>query len=726
MLTQIAPPAKQQFFDNSGLPLAGGLIYTYAAGTLNLQATYTDATGTTKNTNPVVLDGAGRANIWVMPAMFYKFVVQDSAGNTLYTTDNITGAYAALNTTLPATIQVPDGSTDAVVISRVTQSTNPVTIRTSDNLSDLRLQAGPDNTLAAAFIDIKSNGGLLNGSITLSTNQANTIVFDNIGNVGLQGAASTHWQGGGNIQSNNFVWSGWDQSIGYNYVVSTTSATSYSAITTDYASRYAPFAGNHLWYQSAGSTTAGSDISWIQQMRLNNAGYLYVGQSTAADSNTVVIAPNATGSTFGHQTGTTNAVPYINYTYGGTAIGSVIQYTTNSVGLTGVGNITFSDGTQQGTAAAAPTGDYRNKLINGAFNINQLGANNYYLTQSTIGYPNSGSLKNVWYINDRWLNTVSWGSTAGGFPSSGPGSLITYGAGPNAFTVGQTAVPGEPQYYYAFGITSSVGSSTASGTGVMVAMEQRVESVRTLAGQTVTVSFYAQATVAHTYAVILSQNFGSGGSASVGVGSYINVTTSWAKYTVTLTLPSISGKTIGTGDYLALAIVASKNDNTAYGDTLGQFGLAGYPSNQNPVQCVLNIATVQLEAGSAATAFEWRPIGMELSLAQRYLPVASTIASSPLGSGFFNLAAACEIFTPFTTAPRVPPTGVSCPATGITIETGTGSALTTLTSTSVSLGQANYRGAELYCGTGAGSAAGNYAYGRAANTTPIYFTGCEL
>lgn len=86
-----APPALQ-FFDSDGNPLAGGFVYTYAAGTTTPKATFTSQAGTTENTNPVVLDAAGRpepnGSIWINGS--YKFVVEDALGNTISTTDNVT------------------------------------------------------------------------------------------------------------------------------------------------------------------------------------------------------------------------------------------------------------------------------------------------------------------------------------------------------------------------------------------------------------------------------------------------------------------------------------------------------------------------------------------------------------------------------------------------------------------------------------------------------------
>ena len=87
--------AGAQFFDNDGNPLAGGLIYTYAAGTTTPAATYTSSSGGTANANPIVLDSAGRtpAQIWLTEGDSYKFVLQTSLGVTLKTDDNIFASF---------------------------------------------------------------------------------------------------------------------------------------------------------------------------------------------------------------------------------------------------------------------------------------------------------------------------------------------------------------------------------------------------------------------------------------------------------------------------------------------------------------------------------------------------------------------------------------------------------------------------------------------------------
>jgi hypothetical protein len=96
----------QQFFDNTGLPLNGGLIYTYQAGSTTPLATYTDVNGTIANSNPIVLDSSGRtpSEIWLTYGFNYKFVVQTSASITLGTYDNLYGIIGVANTSTGTTI----------------------------------------------------------------------------------------------------------------------------------------------------------------------------------------------------------------------------------------------------------------------------------------------------------------------------------------------------------------------------------------------------------------------------------------------------------------------------------------------------------------------------------------------------------------------------------------------------------------------------------------------
>ena len=94
--------AGAQFFDNNGVPLAGGLLYTYASGTTTQQATYTNSSGAVANSNPIVLDASGRTpqEIWLLNGYSYKFVLQTSASVQIGSYDGI--PYTCLLYTSPS------------------------------------------------------------------------------------------------------------------------------------------------------------------------------------------------------------------------------------------------------------------------------------------------------------------------------------------------------------------------------------------------------------------------------------------------------------------------------------------------------------------------------------------------------------------------------------------------------------------------------------------------
>jgi hypothetical protein len=110
----------QQFFDNNGVPLAGGLIYTYQAGSSTPLVTYQDNAGTIANANPIVLDSAGRVpnEIWLLNGYSYKFIITSASGTSLITLDNLYGilqtAPAVTNTVPSGLIAIWSGSTGSI------------------------------------------------------------------------------------------------------------------------------------------------------------------------------------------------------------------------------------------------------------------------------------------------------------------------------------------------------------------------------------------------------------------------------------------------------------------------------------------------------------------------------------------------------------------------------------------------------------------------------------
>ncbi len=86
---QLLPNVFQTWQDSNGSPLNGGKLYSYAAGTVTPQATYTDEGAGTANANPVVLNSAGQASVWLRTDLSYKLVMKDSLNNVLWTSDHV-------------------------------------------------------------------------------------------------------------------------------------------------------------------------------------------------------------------------------------------------------------------------------------------------------------------------------------------------------------------------------------------------------------------------------------------------------------------------------------------------------------------------------------------------------------------------------------------------------------------------------------------------------------
>lgn len=108
MAVNLAPIGNGfQFFTNTGIPLNGGYIYTYQAGSSTPLATYTTAAGTIANTNPIQLGTSGRPpqEIWLTSGFSYKFVLTDSANVQIATFDDL---YGILGTSASVT-PIPSG-----------------------------------------------------------------------------------------------------------------------------------------------------------------------------------------------------------------------------------------------------------------------------------------------------------------------------------------------------------------------------------------------------------------------------------------------------------------------------------------------------------------------------------------------------------------------------------------------------------------------------------------
>jgi hypothetical protein len=316
----------------------------------------------------------------------------------------------------------------------------------------------------------------------------------------------------------------------------------------------------------------------------------------------------------------------------------------------------------------------KNAIINGAFNVWQRGTT---FTNATVNT----------YTADRWFFGGSGNNT---------GAISQ-----QTFTSGTAPVAGyEGQFFFRFNQTTTAISPTIT---------QRIEDVRKFAGQTVTVSFWAKtaSSMNGLRSITINQNFGSGGSGTVTttVNSAVATTTAWTRFSYSVAVPSISGKTVGTSSYFELSF------NTA------EF-----------VAVTLDIWGVQVEASSTASDFQTATgtIQGELAACQRYLPSIRGQYSTLVG--FFGSTTGGVFNYNFPVEARVAPTGITVSNVAdwglVTPSIGTGA------TTAIAWNYGGVNGATVSTTHTAGTpttAAKDPGILRCTGTSGfILFTGCEL
>jgi hypothetical protein len=239
----------------------------------------------------------------------------------------------------------------------------------------------------------------------------------------------------------------------------------------------------------------------------------------------------------------------------------------------------------------------KNKIINGDFGVNQRS-----FTSTT---------SNGVFVFDRFLTQYS-------------GGTVTYSA--ETFTPGAAPVAGyESQNFLRIATTGHTAGETDNSRFL-----QKIEDVRTFAGQTVTISFFAKAASGTPgVAVYFRQIFGAGGSADVtGNGQKTSITTSWARYSLTFNIASISGSTIGPNSHLEMFIQTSAGTN--YNARTDNLGIQNAP---------IDFWGIQLEAGVTASPFQTATGTKqgELAACQRYYQLIQqgTVTQRILGLAFY-------------------------------------------------------------------------------------------
>jgi len=340
------------------------------------------------------------------------------------------------------------------------------------------------------------------------------------------------------------------------------------------------------------SSTLNSQLSFevnggaLEAVRIDSSGNVGIGTSSPTAGYLLDCRGNVkfgSPSTAGVYLGVDSNIPFIQgFDSGATynqlkfLVGALEAARIDSSGNVGIGTtsptttLDVNGDVKLASINGGPLAGFRNRIINGNFDIWQRGTSFSVTTSNT-------------YTADRWAILFD-----------GTGATRTISR--QGFALGQTAVPNEPEYFVRFD-QSVAGSGSTSNR-----IDQRIEDVRTFAGQQITISFWAKAAASTTMpSVVLQQYFGTGGSPSAGVpttaGSSLALTTSWQKFCYSVSLPSISGKTLGTDGIDSLVVLFNMPLNATF---------------------TIDIAQVQIEPGPVATPFEQRPIGTELALCQRY------------------------------------------------------------------------------------------------------------
>lgn len=159
-MATLSPYVFWQELDNDGDPLAGGKVYSYEAGTTTPKDTYTDSTGNVANANPIILDSAGRAAVWLGDGG-YKFILKDSGDVTIRTVDNTGGT---------------SDTAFAGTVNDLTDNTSITTVYKNSALicdGTFSLSLLPVSEAGEGFYFIARNNGT--GVITIDPNASETI-----------------------------------------------------------------------------------------------------------------------------------------------------------------------------------------------------------------------------------------------------------------------------------------------------------------------------------------------------------------------------------------------------------------------------------------------------------------------------------------------------------------------------------------------------------------------
>jgi hypothetical protein len=396
-----------------------------------------------------------------------------------------------------------------------------------------------------------------------------------------------------------------------------------------------------------------------------------------------------------------------NGTVGATTPAAGTFTTLESTGNTTLGDAAADTVTVNGTAnfVAAPTiggvglgMGFKNRIINGAMVIDQRGAT----ATATLAYA-----------PDRFRILKD---TAAGTFTLAQSSVAPTGFNKSAlFTVGTAFTPSASENnFYQHAIE---GFNTADfGFG-------------TAAASTVTLSFWVRASITGTYGGVLQNE---SRNRSYPFTYVVNAANTWEQKTITIA-GDTSGTWVGAANGVGLFVIWGLGVGSNGLGTPGAWAGSLLISATGAVQITPTagatwaITGVQLEKGSTATSFDYRPYGTELALCQRYLPCFNTTGTTgfEIGVGFYATTTIARITVAFPVETRVSPTGVTAVNPANFTANGNANSIPS----AIAYGGAGTKSGVLDVTiplTAIVAGYGVHLFGNASGTGQIQFTGCEL
>jgi hypothetical protein len=430
--------AGAQFSDNNGAPLTGGLLYVYAAGTSTPVTTYTSREATANNTNPIVLDAAGRtpAEIWLDGGSFYKFVLKTSTFVQVGSYDNI-----------PA-------------VNDVTTVNNLLTVTGTNTLTALGVPTIQTYTTGAQYTFVAQNNNT--GAVTIN--------IDALGAKSLTKAGSVPLSAGDIVATAAYIilYDGtrfqlMTRTSASQLVVGTTAERPASPTTG--MIRQNSTTGNPEWYDATTS-------QWLQfsQPAGYTVNYLVVGGGGGGGCYV-----GGGGGAGGLLTGSTSLSAGVSYTItvgaggaGSTAVAAVgtngsasgiSSFVSSNIGGGGGGSLSANQGAAGGSGGA-------NSIGGGTGGSGTLGQGNAGGFGQNLTYAVAGGGGGAGAVGANGNGTTGAAGAGGaGVANTISGGTVTYGGGGGGGGVGTAAGAGGAGGGGTGNITAGVGGNATANTG---------------------------------------------------------------------------------------------------------------------------------------------------------------------------------------------------------------------------------------------------------------------